>query len=109
MSHVQRSLLEIKKRLLFPEEARRWATFGWNTKHRSSLAGHVSSHASPASDWLLCCGPSPNGHMSSHAGTTSEKCDAVDKSCLRGTSARLEGVNGISAPVAQALNTGHWE
>lgn len=44
-----------------------------------------------------------------HTGTSSEKCDAVDKSCLHGLSAGLEGVNGISAPVAQALNTHHWE
>lgn len=44
-----------------------------------------------------------------HTGTPSEKCDAVDKSCLHGVSAGLEGVNGISAPGAQELNTDHWE
>lgn len=32
MSHVQRSLLEIGKRLLFPEEEGRWATSGQNKK-----------------------------------------------------------------------------
>ena len=44
-----------------------------------------------------------------HTGTSSEKHGAVDKSCLHNISARLEGVNGISDPVAQALNSSHWK
>lgn len=44
-----------------------------------------------------------------HTGTSNEKRDAVDKSCLHDISAHLEGVNGISAPEAQELNSSHWK
>lgn len=102
-------MLEIGKRLLFAEEAQRWATFGWNTKYPSSLAGHVSSHALPACFAVASLPMAACPLTGLHTGTSSEKCDAVDKSCLHGVSAGLEGENGISAPVAQELNTNHWE
>lgn len=46
MSHVQRSLLEIGKRLLFLEEEGRWATSGQNTKYHFHWQDTCASPAS---------------------------------------------------------------